>query len=103
MQWDRDGNKHFSSAMEAVMFLQGATRGLVRWLHECRENGGKLFLFPQYRSVINDIGQVTSRWITEQERRISDLEQALHDARGAALCPSCGAQKKTKGELRDGP
>lgn len=83
------------------MFLHGATKGLVRWLHECRENGGRLFLFPQYRSVINDIGQVTMRWITEQERRISELEQALREAKQAARCPECGA-KTRQGEMRDG-
>lgn len=98
MIWDRNGDKHFSSAMEAEMFLQDATRGLVRWLHECRESG-QMIHFPKYRSILNDIANVTSRWIRQREGDITDLQIRLHDTRmrlEANLCPDCGARRQQK-------
>lgn len=77
MLWDPQGNRHYSSALEGIQFLRDNSKSLVRWLHECREDGGRLIHFPQYRSLINDIANVTIRWIDEQERRRTALEERI--------------------------
>mgnify|MGYP001564124129 FL=1 len=77
MLWDGN-DKHYSSAEEAVQFLRAATRKTIRWLHECRENRTVLF-FQQYRSLLNDIANVTVRWIEEREEYIATLEQRVSD------------------------
>lgn len=78
MLWDSAGNKHYSSSLEALQFLQATTKSIVRWLHECRENGGELISLPHYRSLLNDIANVTIRWIDAQEKRISTLQDRVH-------------------------
>ena len=77
MQWDSERNKHYSSSLEALQFLQTTTRSIVRWLHECRETG-EMPSLPHYRSLLNDIANVTIRWIDSQERRITILQDRAH-------------------------
>lgn len=35
-------------------------------------------LFPHYRSLLNDIANITVRWIDAQEQRTSLLQDRLH-------------------------
>ena len=91
MLWDTDGNKHYSSSLEAVQFLRDTSKAVVRWLHECREGGGQMPMFPHYRSLLNDMSNVTIRWIEEQERirstmqdRVHSLERRLREIQGPA-------------------
>jgi hypothetical protein len=83
MLWDGRGDKHYSSPEEAILFLRAATRKTIRWLHECRENRTVLF-FQQYRSLLNDIANVTIRWIEEREDYVSTLEKRVGDLEAQA-------------------
>lgn len=85
MQYGPDGNRYYSSADEAVQFIRDNTKALVRWLHLCREQGARLPAFPQYRSLVNDIANITARWIEEREGVVSALRHELNRP-----CPACG-------------
>ena len=85
---DAEGNKIFESSEEAFNFLQQQTTEIVRWLHQCREiYHAELPFFPQYRTRLNDISNVTRRYIASQDIRIRDLEARLKTALAAAGNP----------------
>lgn len=74
------------------MYLRAWTRSVVRWLHECQDAGARLFLFPQYRSLLNDLSNVTQRWILQQEQLISNLQERIRELE-TGRCPACGARR----------
>ena len=80
MERNQQGDKVFSSSAEAVANLRTWTLDVVRWLHQCREQG-YVSEIERARTRLNDIANVTVRWIEDRERRLSNP------------CPHCGRMR----------
>lgn len=77
------------------MFLEEKTREIVVWLHKCMEEGARLPAFPHYRSRLNDIANMTKRWLINRERKIAYLQEKLDEVNTSSLCPRCGQPQRT--------
>lgn len=98
MERTPQGDKTFSSSLEAILFLEEKTREIVAWLHKCMNSGARLPAFPHYRSRLNDVSNMTRRWIIARERKIMYLQEKLDEVTTSSLCPRCGQTQRTLGE-----
>ncbi len=95
---DENGDKCFESHTEA-MFLIGEWVSQIRgYLNQLRvEHGIPLPLFPFYRSRLNDLLNVTQRYIAENQRRERFLMEKNRELSDSNLCPRCQQPKEGKG------
>ena len=89
MKRNEQGDRIFESTAEAQVFIEDESRKIARWLYECREHGGILLSYPHYRSKLNDISNITRRFLLEQERLILRLREEKRELSESSLCPRC--------------